>query len=92
MTETTANTWWPYPQAACLDTSGCREPQPILRYIHGAGHAHRVQGTLNRVLATSLLVGIIFFILLRRQAEAMAALISSGHAEALELTQCVARL
>ncbi|MEW5919633.1 MAG: MATE family efflux transporter [Bacillota bacterium] len=66
--------------------------QPIWSYNHGAGHAGRVQGTLNRLLAASLVVGIIFFIMLRWQAGAMAALFIPGHTEALALTLRVARI
>ncbi len=66
--------------------------QPILSYNYGAGHLHRVQGTLNRLLAVSLSVGLLFFIVLCRQAGAMATLFIPGHAGALALTLRVARI
>jgi len=60
--------------------------QPVLSYNHGAGKKSRVRGTLIRVMAASIGVGALFFILLRWQAVPMATMFIPAHPEALEMT------
>lgn len=64
--------------------------QPILSYNYGAGQYDRVRGTLSRLMAASLVVGVIFFIALKWQAGALAALFIPDHPEALALTLQIA--
>lgn len=64
--------------------------QPILSYNHGAGLTHRVQGTLVRLLASSLAVGMLCFVIMRFQAETLAGLFIPDHPGALEATLRVA--
>ena len=60
--------------------------QPILSYNHGAGLSNRVQGTLYRLLAASVVIGFVFFGILRWHAGAMVALFIPEHLDTLELT------
>lgn len=60
--------------------------QPIFSYNHGAGLTHRVQGTLYRLLGATLVLGLIFFSIIRWQAGAMAAMFIPDHPEAIALT------
>ncbi|ARE87621.1 MATE family efflux transporter [Clostridium formicaceticum] len=64
--------------------------QPILSYNHGAGLFYRVQGTLSRLLASSFIIGIIFFILLQWQTQTLVTLFIPEHPDALDLTVSVA--
>jgi len=66
--------------------------QPIFSYNHGAGRGDRVKGTLIRISAVSGLVGLLLFILMLLQAEAVAALFLPGHPDAVALTGTVSRL
>jgi Na+-driven multidrug efflux pump len=60
--------------------------QPIISYNHGAGRADRVGGTLLRLISASVLLGVIFFALLRWQAATMVALFIPDHPETIEIT------
>ena len=60
--------------------------QPILSYNHGAGLVERVRGTLHRLAAISVLLGIFFFMLLRWQAPSMVTLFIPDHPETVVLT------
>lgn len=60
--------------------------QPILSYNYGAGLSHRVRGTLNRLLAASIVLGIIFFTVLQWQTEALALLFIPDNPETLSIT------
>ncbi|EEG77457.1 MATE family efflux transporter [Dethiobacter alkaliphilus] len=64
--------------------------QPILSYNHGAGLTERVQGTLIRLLGTSMVIGFLFFVVMRFQAASLAGLFIADHPEALATTLRVA--
>lgn len=60
--------------------------QPILSYNHGAGLSERVRGTLKRLIISSALLGIIFFLVLRVQAANMVNLFIPDHPDTIEIT------
>ncbi len=53
--------------------------QPILSYNHGAGKLKRVRDTLVRLIISSALMAVVFFLVLRWQAEAMIMLFIPDH-------------
>ena len=65
--------------------------QPILGYNHGAGKTSRVNGTLKRLLAAGVVLGIALFVLLITQAEFIAKLFFPAHPETLGLTVEISR-
>jgi Na+-driven multidrug efflux pump len=60
--------------------------QPIISYNHGAGQVERVRGILTHSLGAAIAVGFAIFLLLRSQAETMAAFFVAGHPQALAAT------
>jgi putative MATE family efflux protein len=66
--------------------------QPIIGYNHGAGNTARVAGTLTRLLVAGFALGVVLFVLLQTQSEAMARLFFPGHPELLPLTAEISRL
>ena len=64
--------------------------QPIISYNHGGGLSLRVKGTLKRLLTSSSLIGVLLFILLRWQMEALVTIFIPNHPEVLRLTLQVA--
>ena len=60
--------------------------QPIISYNHGAGLALRVRDTLVRLIGSSLILGLTFFLILRWQSAAMVSLFVPDHPETIEVT------
>jgi len=59
--------------------------QPIISYNHGAGLVKRVSSTLYLSLITSLAIGFLLFMILRRHATPLVALFIVDNPEALEI-------
>ncbi|MEW9125146.1 MAG: MATE family efflux transporter [Thermotaleaceae bacterium] len=60
--------------------------QPIISYNHGGGFAHRVTGTLKRLMVSSFVMAVAIFMFLRWQGKALVTIFVPNHPEALELT------
>ncbi len=60
--------------------------QPIISYNHGAGLSERVQGILKRLMAASIGLSLLFFVVLRQHSAAMIALFIPDHPETALLT------
>ncbi|TYQ18105.1 UNVERIFIED_CONTAM: putative MATE family efflux protein [Acetivibrio alkalicellulosi] len=66
--------------------------QPIISYNYGAQLKGRVHGALVRLFTTSMILGVIFFILMRFQADTLARFFILDHPEAIETTLRVTRI
>lgn len=65
--------------------------QPIIGYNHGAGITHRVRGTLKRLLAIGIVLGVVLFVLLQTQAGPITRLFIPHHPETLSITIEISR-